>query len=272
MKGTFRHYPFMSEEQTRTRRTALKTVGSLVIAGLAGCNSAGSSEPDDQPTETATDAPTETATAESAATSTEESTDTATAEQSDGHDHTHTEAPDDAQFVENPEEIHPTLVEETSVPDDEVLLGFRLEDSSLPFTTEVYQAPEDATIHATKTFDTQDLSEVDLVPDNPEALDTVETDREDIHYGTTKIGEPLVVTLVARNDEETLDWSSWSRTGYPYDGDDEENPALKVDCYCGGMNYTAPSGGTWARVIQVTPTERVDSGTTIALNWTSSRL
>ncbi|WP_238993969.1 hypothetical protein, partial [Halobellus captivus] len=202
--------------------------------------------------------PTETTTAEPTGTTTEEET------ASDGGE--------SAQFVRNPEEIHPTLVEATSVPSDEVLLGFRLEDSSLPFTTEVYHSPEDAEIQATETYDTRDLGEVDLLPDSPEALDTVDTDHEDIHYGTTAVGEPLKVTLVARQDEEpTFEWSSWDRSGYPHDGH-EEDPALEVDCYCGGDIYTAPEGGTWARVIQVTPTERVDPGTTIALNWTSSRV
>lgn len=241
----------MSEETNHTRRSALQSICSVAIAGLAGCTSIGSSDSARDPTET----PTGTTTP----------TDTRTPER------TATETSDAAQFVENPAAVHPTLVEETSVPADEVLLGFRLEDSSLPFTTEVYHAPDDAEVQATETYDTQDLSEVGLVPESPRALDTVETDREDVHYGTTTVGEPLAVTLVARHDGETFDWSAWSRTGYPYDGHDESDPALGVDCYCGGDIYTAPGGGTWARVIQVTPTERVDPGTSVVLNWTSSR-
>ncbi|SEL92486.1 hypothetical protein [Haloferax larsenii] len=224
----------MSEEPNRTRRRVLQSICGVGIAGLAGCNSTGALHIP----------PTKNGAAE---------------------------APESVKFVENPEAVHPTLVEETTVASDEVLIGFRLEDSSLPFTTEVYRAPDDAEVQATKTYETQALSNVDLVPETPEALDTVETDREDIHYATTTVGEPLPVTLVARHDGETLDWSAWSRTGYPYDGHNEDNPAVKVDCYCGGMTYTAPRGGTWARVIQVTPTERVDPGTTIVLNWTSSR-
>ncbi|AZH24275.1 hypothetical protein [Haloplanus aerogenes] len=218
----------MSAETNHTRRNALRTLGSAVAAGLAGCSSS--------------------------------------------QEQTTAGPPESADFVQNPAEIHPTLVEETSVASDEILIGLRLEDSSLPFTTEVYHAPPDASVHATRTYDTQDLSQVELVPESKRTLDTVDTDREDIHYGTTMVGEPLTVTLVARHDGEAFDWSSWDRTGYPYDGHDEENPALKVACYCGGMIYTAPSGGTWARVIQVTPTERVDPGTNILLNWTSSRL
>lgn len=249
----------MVEETDRTRRSALRTIGTVTVAGLAGCNSLGSSNPAQQPgdTRTATSTPTETPT--------ETQTETPT------HEHTSTEPPDFAQFVENPETVHSILVEETSVPSDGVLIGLRLEDSTLPFVTEVYHAPDGAEIHATRTYDTQDLGQVELVPEPPRALDTVATDREDVHYGTTTVGEPLAVTLVARHDGETFDWSAWERTGYPYDGHNEENPALSVDCYCGGAIYTAPGGGTWARVIQVTPTERVDPGTTIALNWTSSR-
>ncbi|QLG61657.1 hypothetical protein [Halorarum salinum] len=255
----------MDGETNRARRRALQTIGSVAVAGLAGCSSPGSSTPTREPTDTPT----------AASTPTEASTETATHEHTDAaHTPEHTDAgpPDSVEFAQNPEEIHPTLVEETSVPSDEVLLGYRLEDSSLPFTTEVYHAPEDAEVHATKTYDTQDLSQVDLLPESPRALDTVDTDQEDVHYGTTTVGEPLKVTLVARHDGETFDWSAWDRTGYPHDGHDEEDPALEVDCYCGGMIYTAPSGGTWARVIQVTPTERVDPGTTIAVNWTSSRV
>ncbi|WP_396612067.1 hypothetical protein ACH9L7_01935 [Haloferax sp. S1W] len=252
----------MGKETNHTRRRALQAIGSVTIAGLAGCSSAGTAEsteqPTDTPAQTATETPTNTTTHEP------------TTEQT--HEYTDTEGPGSVDFVENPEEIHPTLVESTTVPSDEVLIGFRLEDSSLPFTTEVYHAPDDAEVQATKTYDTQDLSKVDLVPESPQALDTVDTDREDIHYATTKVGESLPVTLVARHNGETIDWSAWSRTGYPHDGHSEDSPALEVDCYCGGMNYTAPSGGTWARVIQVTPTERVDPGTTIVLNWTSSRL
>lgn len=229
-----------------------------MVAGLAGCSSSSDSEPQSTATETATPEPT--------------TTETHTPTNTTPHDHADEGPPDSVEFVRNPEELHPTLVEATDVASDEILIGFRLEDSSLPFTTEVYRAPEDATVHTTHTYDTQDLSYVDIVPDSKETLDTVETDREDIHYGTTTVGEPLKVTLVARHDGETFEWSSWDRTGYPYDGDNEENPALKVDCYCGGMVYTAPSGGTWARVIQVTPTERVDPGTSVLLNWTSSRL
>ena len=133
-----------------------------------------------------------------------------------------------------------------------------LEDSSLPFTTEVYHAPEDATVQATETYDSQNLADVDLVPSSPTALETVDTDHEDIHYATTPVGEPLTVTLVAQHDGEAFEWSAWERTGYPYDGHNDENLGLQVACYCGGMTYTAPSGGTWARVIQVTPTEVVD--------------
>lgn len=247
----------MGEEMSTSRRRALQTIGSFVVAGLAGCNSLGITDPEQQPTDTRPTTP--------AQTSTERATETHT------HEHTPTEPPESVQFAQNPKEVHPTLVEETSVPSDEVLIGYRLEDSSLPFTTEVYHAPDDAEIQATETYDTQNLGQVKLVPEPPRALDTVDTDREDIHYGTTTIGEPLAVTLVARHDGETFDWSSWDRTGYPYDGHNEENPALMVDCYCSGMTYTAPGKGTWARVIQVTPTDRVDPGTTIVLNWTSSR-
>jgi hypothetical protein len=261
----------MSEETTRSRRRALQTLGSVVVAGLAGCGSSGSAEPEGQSTGTGT--PTGTPTPEPTATE----NDTATAERETVHDnasheHEDAEAPESVEFVENPEEVHPTLVEATSAGSDEVLIGLRLEDSSLPFTTEVYHAPADAEVHATRIYDTQDLSRVDLVPESERTLDTVDTDREDIHYGTTTVGEPLTVTLVARHDGDAFEWSSWDRTGHPYDGHDEENLALEVACYCGGMVYTAPSGGTWARVIQVTPTERVDSGSTILLNWTSSRL
>lgn len=254
----------MDETTDRTRRRTLQTIGGAILAGLAGCSSSGSSDPPAQPTNSPT--PTATPTAGPRETTTKDHTAT---------EHTHTQttagSPESVQFVQNPREVHPTLVEATSVPPDEIRIGLRLEDSSLPFTTEVYHAPADAEIHATKTYDTQDLGGVDLVPEPPRALETVDTDREDIHHGTTTVGEPLAVTLVARHDGETFDWSAWDRTGYPYDGHNEDDPALKVDCYCGGMIYTAPGGGTWARVIQVTPTERVDPGTTIVLNWTSSR-
>lgn len=251
----------MDRETNHTRRRALQTIGSGVVVGLAGCGSSGASDSTGQPTDTSTTTETSTETPTHEHTSTERT-----------HEHTNAGPPESVEFARNPEEVHPILVKETSVPSDEVLIGFRLEDSSLPFTTEMYHAPDDAEIQATKTYDTHNLGQVDLVPEPPQALDTVDTDREDIHYGTTTVGEPLAVTLVARHDGETFDWSAWDRTGHPYGGHDEENPALEVDCYCGGMIYTAPSGGTWARVIQVTPTEHVDPGTTIVLNWTSSRV
>ena len=252
----------MDAEQDPTRRRAIQTIGSVVVAGLAGCNSASSPDQTPQPTDTPTK------TTETTETTTEATTHEDTTTE---HEHTTEEAPGSVEFSRNPSDVHQTLVEETSVASDEVMIGFRLEDSSLPFTTEVYHAPDDAAVQATETYDTQDLGEVGLVPEPPQALDTVDTDQEDVHYGTTTIGDPLKVVLVARHDGETFEWSAWDRTGYPYDGHDEQNPALKVDCYCGGMIYTAPGGGTWARVIQVTPTERVDPGTTIVLNWTSSR-
>jgi hypothetical protein len=257
----------MSEKTNQRRRRAIQTIGGVLVTGLAGCSSSENSDSTEQPTDTttATRTATETQTETTTQTTTEAETETTTDEPAE------TETAGSVEFARNPEEIHPTLVEETSVSDDEVLMGFRLEDSSLPFTTEVYHAPDDAEFQATETYDTQDLSQVDLVPDQPQALDTVETDLEDIHYGTTTIGEPLAVTLVARHDGETFDWSAWDRSGYPYDGHNDENPALKVDCYCGGAVYTAPGGGTWARVIQVTPTERVDTGTSVVVNWTSSR-
>lgn len=257
----------MGEETNRTRRRALQTIGFVAVAGLAGCSSSESTDPPRQSTPTLAETPAGTPTETPAETSSDVHSD---AEHT--HDGTDDGPPEAVEFAENPEEVHPTLVEETSVPSDEVLIGFRLEDSSLPFTTEVYHAPDDAEVHATETYDTQNLDRVGLVPEPPRALETVDTDREDVHYGTTTIGEPLKVTLVARHDGETFDFSSWSRTGHPYDGHDEADPALKVDCYCGGMIYPAPGGGTWARVIQVTPTERVDPGTTIVLNWTSSRV
>jgi len=284
----------MTQKTTSTRRRALQAIGTAVFAGFAGCNTSGATDPEGQPTDTSTATPTLTSAPVPKATSTATPTPTSTATPTetptptdtptetstptDTPTETSTDTPvdehtstDPSRFVRNPEAVHPTLVEETSVPPDEVLIGFRLEDSTLPFTTEVYHAPTDAEVHATRTYGTQDLDQVGLVPDPPRALDTVDTDREDIHYGTTTIGEPLMVTLVARHDGETFDWSAWDRAGYPHDGHDEDDPALKVDCYCGGMIYTAPGSGTWARVIQVTPTERVDPGTTIVLNWTSSR-
>jgi hypothetical protein len=255
----------VTRESNQTRRRALQTLGGAVVVGLAGCSSSAPGDASEQSTTapTSTSTPTETATESPTP---EETTHT-------DHEHTHTESmpPESVDFVENPEAIHPTLADATSIPDGEVLLGFRLEDSSLPFTTEVYHAPEDATVQATETYDSQNLADVDLVPSSPTALETVDTDHEDIHYATTPVGEPLTVTLVAQHDGEAFEWSAWERTGYPYDGHNDENLGLQVACYCGGMTYTAPSGGTWARVIQVTPTEVVDPGTAVAVNWTSSR-
>jgi len=250
----------MNRETEHTRRRILRTFGSVAVAGLAGCNALDSGQ---QPTATPT---------ETTATPTETATQEPTPTQTDSTEHATPGPPDAVDFAENPADLHPTLVEATDVAADEILIGLRLEDSSLPFTTEVYHAPADADVHTTRTYDTQDLSQVGLVPESKRTLDTVDIDREDIHYGTTTVGEPLTVTLVARHNGETFDWSSWERTGHPYDGNDGENPALNVDCYCDGTVYTAPSGGTWARVIQVTPTERVAPGTTVLLNWTSSRL
>lgn len=268
----------MGDETPCTRRRALQTLGSVALtAGFAGCNLGTSSEPADPPangtgtptatsTATATDAPTDTPT--------ETATEAPTATDAhQDHDHTHTQSTPTGNFVVNPEEVHAEMVEQTSVRVNEVLIGYRLEDSSLPFTTEVYHAPEDVEIHRTETYDTADLSEVPLVPDDPEPLETLSTANEDVHYGTTSVGEPLKVTLVARHEgEEDLDWTAWNRTGYPYDGHREEGKYLEVECYCGGPEYVAPAGGTWARVIAVTPTERVDGGTTIAMNWTSGKL
>lgn len=260
----------MGDESSRTRRRVLQAIGSTAVAGLAGCASSDPSNSTPQSTGTSTTAAT---TGTTTTTATETSTETTTDEPtSTEHTHDHSgEKPESVQFAQNPRAVHPTLVEATSVPSDEVLIGLRLEDSSLPFETEVYHAPTDAEVQATETYGTQSLGRVGLVPDSPRTLDTVDTDREDVHYATTRVGEPLTVTLVARHDGETFEWSAWDRTGYPYAGFNEDNRALKVHCYCGGMIYTAPGGGTWARVIQVTPTERVDPGTTVVLNWTSSR-
>jgi len=254
----------VSPEKHYSRRNALRTLGGVAVVGLAGCNAT----PPDGAAAQSAGTSTETTTESTTETTTESTTDE---EMTQTSERASSEAPASVEFAENPEEIHPILVEETSAPSDKVLLGFRLEDSSLPFETEVYHAPADATVGATETYDTQDLGQVGLVPENPQALDTVDTPREDIHYGTTAIGDLLTVTLVARHDGESFEWSAWERTGYPYAGFNESNPALEVDCYCGGMMYTAPGGGTWARVIQVTPTARVDPGSTIVLNWTSSR-
>lgn len=154
-----------------SRRQALQSIGCLTLTALAGCNVLGSGEPAGDPPEgsngTSTDAGTH-----------------------DGHTHTHeAETTDehatstDSQFdnANNPEEVHPRLVEEISVGDDEVLIGFRLEDSSLPFTTEVYEAPAAAGVHATENYESHDLEEIPLVPNEPTALPTVDTEEEDVH-------------------------------------------------------------------------------------------
>lgn len=266
----------MEEKHQFTRRGAVRTIGGVALAGLAGCGAFGDGTAD-EPADASAGSPTDVEGTTDAATEsgTPSRSEQETETETDDADHAHTESTPsvDVTFVENPTEVHATLVEATSAPADEVLVGFRLEDSSLPFTTEVYPAAEDAEIHATETYDTQDLSDVPLVPDQPEALPTVDTEHEDVHYGTTPVGEPLAVTLVARHDgDRDLDWSAWERTGHPYDGHRETDPYLSVACYCGGENYVAPSGGTWARVIAVTPTDRVEAGTTVAVNWTSSRL
>lgn len=272
----------MSEETSCSRRRALQTLGSVVLtAGLAGCGQS-SSDPSEppvnatgSPTSTLTGTPTDAATQTETATETNTETATETGTHShENHTHTHQTPPDGTQqqFIGNPEGFHSKLSQQAATGANEVLVGFRLEDSSLPFTTEVYQSPADAKVHATKTYDTADLSQVPLVPDPPKSLETMSTKREDVHYATTEIGEPLKVTLVARQDSRpTFDWSAWERTGHPYGGHRTEDPYLKIDCYCGGETYTAPRGGTWARVIQITPTDRVASGTTVALNWTSSK-
>ena len=236
-----------------SRRSALRTICGGVVVGLAGCNSSESSDPTATPAETVDSTPTETTTA------------VTTRREESGT------VPESVTYLQNPKDVHSTLAAEASVPDEEVLIGLRLEDSTLPFTTEVYRAPDEAEVHATKTYDTQDFAEVDLVHDSPQALDTVETTREDVHYGTTAVGDPLTVTLVARHEGETLDWTAWSRSGHPHDGHGQD-AVLSVACYCGGETYTAPGGGTWARVIQVTPSERVDPGTAVVLNWTSGPL
>lgn len=275
----------MGDETPCTRRRALQALGSVVLtAGFAGCNMSGSGEPADPPangTTTATHTHTHTETETPTPTETETPTETPTEAETvaddhhthHDHEHTHTQSTPSEDFVVNPEEVHAEMLEQTSVKANEILLGYRLEDSNLPFTTEVYHAPEDVEIHRTETYDTADLSEVPLVPEDPEPLDTMSTANEDVHYGTTSIGEPLKVTLVARHEgEEDIDWTAWNRTGFPYDGHREEDKYLEVACYCGGPEYVAPAGGTWARVIAVTPTERVAGGTTIAMNWTSGEL
>lgn len=231
-----------------TRRATLQTIGGALAVGLAGCNSDGS-DATATPPETTTGGP---------APPTQTATPTATESRQ--------------KYVLNPRAVHSELVEATDPPEEGVRIGFRLEDSTLPFTTEVYHAAPDATVHATETYESQDLADVPLVPDPPDALDTLATDREDVHYATTPVGEPLKVTLVARHDGDTFTWSAHGRTGHPYDGHAYEDPALSVDCYCGGEVYTAPDGGTWARVIQVTPKAQVDPGTTVVLNWHSGRV
>ncbi|WP_206425089.1 hypothetical protein [Halosimplex salinum] len=163
------------------------------------------------------------------------------------------------------EELHATLTDAVTVPEDEVLIGYHLLDGPLPFTTQVYHAPDDATPQATETYETQDLNEVSLLPADPQPLDTLETDARDIHYGTTPVGEPLAVTLVGQYDDH-LSWTAYTRSGHPVDGHAGD---ITVACYCSGEIYDVPPGGTWARVVQVTPTDAVEPGTGVVVSWMS---
>lgn len=248
----------MPEDQT-TRRRLLQAVGSAAVAGLAGCDTSGR-DADSTPTP-----------AGGVGRSTDQPSSTVRSTQT----HTHTDDSPDAtptEFVRNQhveyddEALHATLTETVDVPADEVLVGYHLLDGPLPFTTDVYHAPPDATVGATETYDTQDLSAVSLLPDDPQPLHTVKTDARDIHYGTTPVGDGIPVTLVAQHDENLV-WTAFGRSGYPYDGHGDS--PIGVDCYCGGDIYEVPAGGTWARIIRLVPSDEVDPGTGMVVSWTS---
>ena len=147
------------------------------------------------------------------------------------------------------------LQSEAAPPEGKVTVAFGFLEQ-VPIKTEVYMPASDANLWDMKTYDTTDLSEVDLLGQPPKRLPTVETDDMRAFYAHMEPGQQAQVGLTVTNDRDTVQFIAGPPDLEPYG----LYEGLIANCYCNGLTYTVPGDGTWVRVIRAKLRDAVEPG------------
>ncbi|TYL37922.1 hypothetical protein CV102_14455 [Natronococcus pandeyae] len=143
------------------------------------------------------------------------------------------------------ESLQQTVAEETDSEEGTVALGIGFAEDHLPTTSELYEPNPEASVSDTESYETSDLSDVDLVDDSAE-LPTVDGGEIPLYTIELEPGEARTMAIAVRSDEE-LTFGAAPPEGQPYGPDS----GLVLNCYCIDEMWNVPAEGTWARVIEV---------------------
>jgi halocyanin-like protein len=154
------------------------------------------------------------------------------------------------------------LKEEAEPPEGKITVAFGFLEQ-VPITTEVYMPSSDAGLWDTGTYDTADLSEASLLKQPPEKLPMVETDDMRGYYAFMEPGQQAQVALTVTNDQEEAQFIAAPPDLKPYG----LYEGLIANCYCTGLTYTVPEGGTWTRVIRAKLREAMQPGAVGLAVW-----
>ncbi|AGB36928.1 hypothetical protein [Natronococcus occultus] len=142
--------------------------------------------------------------------------------------------------------LQETVAEQSEAGDGAVTLGVGFADDNLPITSELYEPNPAAEISDTEQYDTQELSEIDLLEEPTEELPTIDTDEIELYALELSPGETRTMGLTVRSDED-VGFDAHLPEGEPYDPDD----GLVLNCYCIDEVWNVPADGTWTRVIEI---------------------
>jgi hypothetical protein len=149
--------------------------------------------------------------------------------------------------------LQETVAEQSEAADSAVTLGVGFADDPLPMTSELYEPNPEAEISDTEQYDTQELSEIDLVADPVEELPTLDTDELTLYALELAPGETQTMALVVQGDEDVT-FDAHQPEGEPYDLDN----GLILNCYCIDELWNAPADGTWVRIIEIGLEEEIE--------------
>lgn len=154
------------------------------------------------------------------------------------------------------------LKEEATPPEGKITVAFGFLEQ-VPITTEVYMPASDAGLWDTSTYDTTDLSEASLLDQPATRLPMVETDDMRGYYAFMEPGQEAKVALTVTNDQEEVQFIAAPPDLKPYG----LYKGLIANCYCNGLTYTVPEGGTWIRIIRAKLREGMQPGAVGLAVW-----
>ncbi|UHQ99236.1 hypothetical protein HYG81_25695 (plasmid) [Natrinema zhouii] len=206
----------------RRRRSFIQAAAGALVVGMAGCTELGDDNPDTQ-------------------------------EYLDNHDGSNNSNNSGINNLDI-ESLRQTFAEQTDSEDGTVALGIGFAEDHLPITSELYEPDPDASISDTDSYETTELSDVDLVDDSVEKLPTVDAGKTTLYSVELEPGESRTMAIAVQSDEG-LTFGAERPEGQPYG----IGSGLVLNCYCMDEMWNVPADGTWARVIEVGLEENIDN-------------